>query len=219
MEDYRETLQLLPLIRHLQPPMELVPLVLYRYSQYHLAPEDFAISGLHPAGVFREILPPHADLEKIAFYFSGTFPAQSHETPEFITALWQEFQAWHEAWAAYRVIPLDTLLPTLHVTQIDDRRWVLEDSRGIPGQPERREIDREQASLLLVARPLESFPSVLLPWALDAGLGIASESWFIPLATASPEILLELEEEYQRPGSGENLKTSGEHEVHPYRKS
>jgi hypothetical protein len=192
-DEYRDMLHLLPLIRHLQPPSEFVPLVLYRYSQFQQAPQLFEISHLQPAEVFREILPPQAAVEKIAYYFSGRFPAQSHEDPGVITALWQEYLAWHQAWATYKTIPLDILLPTLHVSRKAADHYVLEDTRGLAGRPQQWDLNPGQAGLLLAARPLEKIPRTELAWALDNHLGIAGESWFVPLATADPLLLREFE--------------------------
>ena len=59
------------------------------------------------------------------------------------------------------------------------------------------EIDRDQASLLLVARPLEAVSSDDVSRAVDAGLGVVKESWFIPLATAEPALLQKFERDYE----------------------
>ncbi len=197
IDDYQEMLDLFPLIRHLQPPSRMVPLILYRFSQYHRSPGAFDISALRPAGVFKDILPAHTDLEKIAYYLTGDFLSRTHENPEIISALWEECLAWQGAWAAYKTIPLDTLLPTLHVIRKGTNCFVLEDTRGLPGRQERLEIDRERANLLLVSRPLEAAPAEDLRWALNAGLGVVRESWFIPLATAEPTLILEFERDYK----------------------
>ena len=55
------------------------------------------------------------------------------------------------------------------------------------------EIDRELTSLLLVARPIEGTANKKVRWALEGGLGIMMDSWFIPLATAEPNLLMEFE--------------------------
>ncbi|UCH93039.1 MAG: RiPP maturation radical SAM C-methyltransferase [Candidatus Aminicenantes bacterium] len=191
MDEYEEMLQLLPLIRHLPPPYRMNPLTLCRFSSYQTFPETFGISNLRPAEVYKDIFPAHADLEKIAYYFTGDFPAQIYEYPGIIAALVKEFQAWKKAWAAYDMVPLEILLPVLHVTQKTDNEYVLEDTRGLPGIPERRILDREQASTLLVPRPQDS--TVDFQWAVDAQLGVLTDSWFIPLATAEPGLLLEFE--------------------------
>jgi ribosomal peptide maturation radical SAM protein 1 len=196
--EYEEMLQLLPLIRHLQPPMQMFPLRLVRFSKYHTSPEAFGISNLRPAGIYKDIFPSHADLEKITYYFAADFPSQSRENPAIIKALWEEYQVWSNAWAAYETISLEILLPSLHVTSKSNDRYVLEDTRGLPDRPKQMEINRQQASLILVARPLEAATGVDVGWALDAGLGVVIESWFIPLATAEPTLLQKFERDFNQ---------------------
>jgi ribosomal peptide maturation radical SAM protein 1 len=196
--EYEEMTSLLPLIRHLQPPKEMVPLMLSRYSRYHRSPGMFAISNLQPAEALKDSLPSHADLDKAAYFFSAEFPSQSRENPEIITALWEEYQVWKHSWAIFKTIPSETLLPTLHVHRKNQKHYVLEDTRGLPGRPKRMEIDGDRASLILVSRPLETVPAVDLHWAADAGLGVVRESWFIPLATAEPILLQEFERDYKQ---------------------
>jgi len=197
--EYKEMLHLLPLIRHLQPPRQVAPLALSRFSKYQRSPEKFGISDLRPSMLYKDILPSHPDLDKIAYYFTADFPSQSRENPAIINALWEECRAWFSAWATYEAIPLDILLPTLHVVRKSSDRYVLEDTRGLPGRPKLIEINRDRAGLLLVARPLETVPDADVGWALDAGLGVIRESWYIPLATSDPTLLQELESDYKRP--------------------
>ncbi|MGD2091095.1 MAG: RiPP maturation radical SAM C-methyltransferase [Candidatus Aminicenantes bacterium] len=198
ISEYEEMLHLLPLIRHLQPPMNMLPLALIRFGNYQVSPGAFGISNLRPAEVHRDTLPLHADLDKITYLFSADFSSQSRENPEIITALWKEYRVWSQAWAVYKAIPLETLLPTLHLVRKSNELYVLEDTRQLPGQPKRREINRYQAGLLLVARPLETVPDVEAHWVVDAGLGVVMESWLIPLTTAEPVLLQEFEREYEQ---------------------
>ncbi|UCH93040.1 MAG: RiPP maturation radical SAM C-methyltransferase [Candidatus Aminicenantes bacterium] len=191
VEEYEEMLPLLPLIHHLPPPHRIIPIMITRFSPYQRFPGMFAISKLSPADFYRDIFPSSANLGKIAYFFTGDFSAQSYKHPEIIIALAKEYQAWKKAWAAYDMVPLEIMLPTLHITRKTVDEYVLEDTRGLPGIPERRILNREQASILLVPRPQDS--SVDFQWAVDAQLGVLMDSWFIPLATAEPGLLLEFE--------------------------
>ncbi|UCH93042.1 MAG: RiPP maturation radical SAM C-methyltransferase [Candidatus Aminicenantes bacterium] len=193
--EYEEMLQLLPLIRHLPPPYVMLPLVICRFSPYQAFPEAFGISNIRPAEFYKDILPFHAQLGKIAYYFTGDFETQSYEHPEIIIALGKEFQAWKRAWAVYEMVPLEIFLPTLHITRNTENEYVLVDSRGIARRPGRMILDRQQASILLVPRPLN--PSADFQWAVDAQLGVVMDSWFIPLATAEPGLILEFERDYE----------------------
>jgi hypothetical protein len=191
VREYEEMLRLFPLIRHLPPPAQMFPLLICRFSQYQRFPEAFGISNLRPAEIYKEILPSHAELEKIAYYFNGDFRTQSYENPKIIIALANEYQAWKRAWSVYENFSLEMMLPTLHITRKNKDEYVLEDTRGLPERPERMVLNREQASILLTPRPQDS--SVDYQWAVDAQLAVLTDSWFIPLATAEPELLLEFE--------------------------
>lgn len=190
-EHYREMIRLLPLIRHLQPPSQMEPLKLVRYSEYLKSPGTYGITGIQPAGVYREILPPGADLDNLAFFYTGDFPSQCRQNPQLADQLWEEFQAWTKQWQTYRAIPVESFLPALHITRKSEEQFLLEDTRGLPGRPRRRELSREEAQLLLVSRPMDE--SSHIRRALDNGLGIAAGARFIPLATAPPELLLQFE--------------------------
>jgi ribosomal peptide maturation radical SAM protein 1 len=199
--EYEEMIRLFPIIHHLPPPLGIppigmIPLLLSRFSKYQKSPEMFGIYNLRSAEVFKDILPVHADINKIAYFFAADFPSQSRENPEVITALWEEYQAWNRAWAPYESTSLDILLPTLHVTRKANDRYVLDDDRGLTNRPSRIEINREQASFLLLNRPLDAVPDTAVRWAVDARLGVTVESWFIPLATADPAMIQEFESEY-----------------------
>lgn len=194
VEEYEETLRLLPLIRHLPPPQRIISMMIFRFSPYQRFPGKFGISNLRPADVYKDILPSYADPGKIAYYFTGDYCTQADENPEIIVALAKEFQAWRKAWVPYEIIPLEIMIPALHITQKAGDEYLLEDTRGLPGNPKQRVLNQEQASILLV--PGREDSSVDYQWALEAGLGFMAESTFIPLATAEPELLLEFERQY-----------------------
>lgn len=194
--EYEEMVQLFPLIHHLPPPCLMIPLRIFRFSRYHTSPETFGLANLRPAEIYQNIFPADADIEKIAYCFTADFPSQSHENPEVIDTLWQEFQAWQKVWKPYEVLPMDMMLPGLHITRKNADEYILEDTRGLPGRPKRMVLNRKQAGILLVPGPQDSNDDY--QWALDAQLGVLAESWFIPLATADPELLLEFEREHKR---------------------
>jgi ribosomal peptide maturation radical SAM protein 1 len=193
--DYEEILKLFPLMRHLHPPYTMYPIIIERFSKYHRSPAKFGITNLRPAEFYKDILPSHSHPEKIAYFFTGDIPSQSRKNPGIINALWRELQVWIKAWAIYETLPLEILLPNLHITRKSNGLFVLEDTRGLPGRPKQMEISREQTNRLLVARPLEDVGD--MGWALDAGLGVAMNSWFIPLATAEPALIQEFERDYE----------------------
>jgi len=206
--EYEEILKLLPLIRHFYPPHTIYPIVLERFSKYHRSPEKYGITDLRPAEFYKDVLPSHSDPDKIAYFFTADIPSQSRKNSSIINALWREFQVWLKAWAIYETMPLEILLPHLHITRKSNGSFVLEDTRGLPGRPKQMEISREQANRLLVAWPGEAAGD--MGWALDAGLGVVMDSWFIPLATAEPALIQEFDRDYEysrpdyKPGNEKN---------------
>lgn len=195
-QHYRDMIHLLPLIRHLQPPSQIEPLRLVRYSRYLESPKTYGISGIQPASVYKEILPGIADLDKLAFFFTGHFSSQSRQNPRLMDELWQEFRDWRQAWQTFRSFPVESFLPNLHIIRKSNDRYLLEDTRGLPGLPQRRTLSRHEARQLLVEQPLVEDGDIR--WAVDAGLVIFEESRFIPLATASPELILEFQRQSQK---------------------
>ncbi len=200
VSEYEEMLRIFPLIHHLQPADRMTSMRIFRFSKYHAAPEEFNISNLRPAELYKDVYPVNAHLEKIAYYFTGEFTARSYENPGIIAALRQEYLAWRREWEAYDVVPLDSLLPSLHLERKASGRFVLHDTRKLPGRPEKTVVDKDQARMLLVAHRGES-PEAF-KWALDAGLGIFIKPWFIPLATAEPALMKEFEQDYKQGGQG-----------------
>lgn len=196
--EYEEMLHILPLIHHLQPAERMTSMRIFRFSKYQAAPEEFKISNLRPAGLYRDVYPANANLEKIAYFFTGEFDAQSYEKPGIIAALRKEYQAWRSEWETYGLLPLNSLLPSLHLGRKPSGQFVLHDTRGLPGRPEKMVVDREQAKILLAAHP--GGPPAEFKWALDAGLGIFMDSRFIPLATAEPGLLQEFGCDYEHSG-------------------
>jgi len=189
--EYAEILELMPLICHLPPPFRIVPVEITRFSPYQTTPETFGISNLRPAELYIDIFPAHAHLEKIAYYFTGDFNAQSHEHPEILAALEKGLQNWQNAWRPDASNPSNFEPPMLYLERQTSGQFVLHDTRGLPGRPEKMVVDREKASVLSVSRPWDESP--VLRWAIDAKLGVLRESRFIPLATAEPEIMKNFE--------------------------
>lgn len=191
--EYDEMLELLPLMRHLPPPDRIIPIEICRNGQYRAIPQKYGISNLRPAELYEDVLPSHSNLEKIAYYFSGDFPSVVYEGHSIITRLWNEFQLWTSAWKTDKTNTKKSQPPKLHLERKSKSpgHFVLVDTRGLPGRPEKMVVDRERANVLLVTRPWDDSP--LLQWAVNTKLAVLRESWFIPLATTEIEILQDFE--------------------------
>ncbi len=194
-EEYTPMLRLFPLVHHLQPPRMMIPVRICRYSKYYCSPAEYGISRLRPARVHQDLLPPQADPGKLAYLFAGEFDADSLDKPGLLSSFWEAYRTWDDAWATYSFLPLDGMLPKLHISPGEQDDFILRDTRGLDDRPECTVIDGETALLLLVARPLEAVPERVRKHAAKQDLAIELDSWFIPLSTAPPSLLQSLEAE------------------------
>lgn len=194
VEEYRETLAILPLIRHLQPPVRLNAIEIPRFSMYQLEPGQFGITGLRPAGLYDGILPEGADAANIAFFFAGEFPSGSYEDPDILEALSREFRVWGGAWKHAGTGDRGGL-PRLHLERAGNQPgdgYVLHDTRGLEGRPETVELDEETAGVIAVGAKWTGLKAQ--QWAVDEKLAIELDGRFIPLCTGNPGLILEFEE-------------------------
>src|SRR5215813_10560818 len=79
---YEETLAMLPLLHHLQPPNAFAPLMFDRFSPYFEQAEQFGVSDLRPFPGYRDFLPAGAAVEKVAYHFTGTYRSAGVEAPD-----------------------------------------------------------------------------------------------------------------------------------------
>ncbi len=186
---YEETLALLPLIRHLRPPRAFYPIVLDRFAPYFTRPGGFGIANLTPLAGYADVFPAGAAIDKLAYYFSGTFRSGSRDNPAVVAAIAHEVAAWRAAWYGGRQAP-----PQLNVTR-DGDRFLLEDTRtsGVEGRLET--MDREQAVTALLSRPGYSMDPDIRRWALERKVAIDLDGGLVPLATASLDVLATLEDD------------------------
>jgi ribosomal peptide maturation radical SAM protein 1 len=198
-QEYQETLALLPLLRHLQPPSGVFHLSIDRFSPYFDHPADYGIKNIQPYKGYAQFLPDGVDPAQIAYHFVADYPCESHQHPELITEIQGEVDAWKAAWQTELVLSPTIRIPTppmLMVTREANGCWLLRDTRGLPGTDERTWLTHQQASAALVAGPFTS--TVEIEWALEHKVGIALDGWYVPLATANPELLQEFEAELER---------------------
>ena len=84
--------------------------------------------------------------------------------------------------------------PTLRVGRYESGfgdLYLLHDTRGLPDIERSAPLEEWQAMVALTARPYKA--SKELQWALDRKLGVVIDSWYVPLATADPELLIDAE--------------------------
>jgi ribosomal peptide maturation radical SAM protein 1 len=184
-EAYAETLELLPLLSHLQPPGALGHLVLDRFSPHFFDAEAFGIENVRPLAAYGDVFPDGANLLRLAYHFVGDYESGGYASIETVRALRGAVAAWHEAWAAES-------RPDLRIGRWENA-WALVDTRGLPDTEDVRLLDRDEAASLLVARPAEGSDDE--DAAVAAKLAVRLDGWFVPLAVAEPQVLLTFERE------------------------
>jgi ribosomal peptide maturation radical SAM protein 1 len=191
-EDYEQTLALVPLLRHLNPPGGLSFLSIDRFSPYFDFPERYGITNVRPMQGYFSVLPAHANIEKLAYHFIGDYASGSRETPELMKRLDEAVDHWMSLWNMD-----EEALPALAVTSVSDDTFLLMDTRGIEDTEEIQFLDRDQASVILAGRRINEHDENV-EWALEAKLIVELDRFFVPLATAEPALLREFETEQRR---------------------
>jgi hypothetical protein len=186
VEDIEETLHLLPLIRHLQPPLNFIALELLRYSPYLENPQKHEISKIQPWAILDEIFPGWADREKLATYYNGEFPSQSYNNPEIIREIGSQVELWKKTWKN----------TTLAMGPFMDA-FAIYDNRDIHQEPKTHILDYQQAKEIMTSGIYNE--SQNLNWAVSEKLGVILDSRYVPLVTASPGILLNFEKDNPHP--------------------
>jgi ribosomal peptide maturation radical SAM protein 1 len=189
LDDYEQTLALIPLLRHLHPPGGMSFLSIDRFSPYFDYPERYGITNVRPMASYASVLPPHADVMKIAYHFVGDYKSASREASELIERINSEVKHWISLWSSE-----EEALPALALTPLSEESFVLFDTRGIDGTEQIQFLDREQASVVLAGRRLDELDDNV-EWALASKLVMELDSLFVPLVTAEPGLLHEFESE------------------------
>lgn len=204
LEDYEETLNILPLLRHLTPPALLCILKIDRFSKYFLSPSSFGIRDMRPNPAYEEVLPKHADAGKIAYRFVGEFDCAAIDNPDIVEKLQQEVSVWRSAWVPEEEVHHPRLiyppkeeqrLPELKVVEIGENTYELIDSRGLTDTRQGQRIDAQQAVAALVSMPLENnaLPGEIRSWAISNKVAMELDGRHVALATAGPELLARFE--------------------------
>lgn len=181
---YEETLRILPLIRHLNPPALFRHLSLDRFCTYFRKREDFQINALRPWSVYHTVYPDWANVSKLAYRFIGDYPCEAHEHLDLIREIAKEIVSWKKEWRKANL----TMTPFCGYYIISDSRY---DKKN-----KHHTLDISQAKEVMT--PCVYDGSEFRKWALDQKLGVVIDSWYVPLVTASPELLLEFEEEQEQ---------------------
>jgi ribosomal peptide maturation radical SAM protein 1 len=185
-EDYRAMIDLMRLVRHLSPPSGVTELEIDRFSPYFDNPGEFGLTDIKALAAYRAIYPEAADIDSLAYTFDVAYPSGSREDPALIGDLRQAVNEWRSAWILNPARP-----PVLHVRRENEDTFVLDDRRGLPSQPERRALGRDEAGVLLLGGPLDRTP--LAKWAIEERLAVERDGWCVALATSNFDTLRQFE--------------------------
>ncbi len=185
---YRETLELMPLLRHLHTPSgDATPVAISRFSPYFFRPDDYGIRNMHAVQSYRDVLPQDAPLEKVAYYFDCDFPSASREKNDVIPAIQREIDAWVKAWSG----PASER-PVLHVSARGEG-YDLTDTRGLGG-PTVERIGAQQAEIALTGRLPADADASVYTWALARKVVVERDATYVPLAVADYALLHRMEQ-------------------------
>lgn len=184
--EYEQTVQLLPLISHLNPPGALCHLSIDRFSPYFDRPDDYQITNIRPLKGYTDVLPDGAEIERIAYHFTADYPSGIREEPALLARLIEGIKFWRQSWDVEDRPP-----PALSITRLDDKHFLMLNSRGIAGTDQVQFLTQEQAAIALVGARVDA--SVDVGWAIERRLLVELDSWYVPLCCAPPELLAEFE--------------------------
>ncbi len=187
LEEVERMLSLMPLLHHLQPP-DLVLLRIDQFSPYFSDPEEYGLSNIRPWDSYFMVLPENADVDNIAYHFQADYKSAFRDHPEMIERLKKEIDIWRSLWRP-EYIP-----PSLEVISSGDGKFMVLDTRGLPGTKPVSFISRDEAEVALSKVDLKKGDG-LMQWAVEKRLVAEMDSAFVPLATGNPDLIFEFEKE------------------------
>ncbi|MCT4565117.1 MAG: RiPP maturation radical SAM C-methyltransferase [Maledivibacter sp.] len=184
--EYEETLKLLPLIVHLEPPIVFTNISLQRFSKYFEQNDKFGITNLTPISCYKNFLPKNADANKLAYDFNGDYEYFSHDNEPVIIQIKSIIKKWQKKWAG-------NTIPKLHISKASQNNYLLMDTRGLSGTKSVQILSYKQALAALKDRPLGQVENLEeeIEWAIKQNLIVELDGWYVSLITAEPELLLE----------------------------
>ncbi len=194
---YQDTLDLIPLIRHLKPA-RLINLSIDRFSPYYERPDDYSITKLSPLSAYKNIFPKNSSYDSLAYHFTGSYASESLENLNVMYELGNEVNNWLNLW-------LKKPFPFCSIAQLDSEEFILEDNRFPENGVVKKILSREEAKLALVPESVKNSDPQNYEWALNEKLVVALDSYYVPLATANPNLLLEFESEKKHVDSSTEL--------------
>lgn len=169
LEWYRETLEILPYIRHFQPPQQAVSKVsIDRFSPHFDRAAEFEIANLRPAPIYRSIFGESVDVEKIAYHFVADFYTEFDD--QICELLNSEIARWSAVWKKRT--------PSVEAFVLDDGRAIVVDTRNTINDSE-VVIDDIGALAFLAGADVQSPDAV--EWLIERGFALRIEGRLVNL--------------------------------------
>jgi ribosomal peptide maturation radical SAM protein 1 len=184
IESYLETLEIVPYLRHLNPPSGVTPLSIDRFSPYFDQSFRYGIADLRPWLSYFDVFPGGSDVDQLAYHFQGEYESDSRKDVDTMSRLEKEVTAWRDAWTA------DAAPPALAVSQLDLETYVLIDTREF-ARPHVKFLSACQARAVLAELPLSS-PDA--QWAIVNNYALRIDGKSVPLAIGSYELMSKFSE-------------------------
>jgi ribosomal peptide maturation radical SAM protein 1 len=178
-EELIETLELLPFIEHLIPPLYFRPIELARFSPYFNQPARFGISNIKHFDVYDDIYPKSAKINSLSWLFTGNYNTASNTNSTIVSKIEKLVQLWIDSWSDRK--------QRAYLTIISVRKQLaLVDSRGLNGCRRIQMINQEQASVALLGDKSICFEQYK-SWGIENKVLVRIDSEYIPLATCPPD--------------------------------
>jgi len=200
-EEYEEQRRIIPFLSHLNPPRFIQEVELMRHSVFLNDPKRFNLSNLKPWKSYNAVLPEEVESESIAYYYDGELSSFIVDNQSFLTSVKQRVEEWRNLWVSGEKSP-----PLLTITELGEGQYLLTDSR--PGIESDHEliIDEQKAAAALVQRSQKRIEENWeADWAITHKVALVIDGYFVPLATASPELLEWFEQQYKYPANSVQL--------------
>ena len=122
----------------------------------------------------------------------GDYETCIREETSVIKNLYNAVDNWCHAWEKGK-----DMVPKLNISRIDSEKYFLIDSRAIKIGKGTHLLNKRQAAMLLFGWPLQHqrYGENDIQWAIKNKFMVSLDKWYIPLATASYDIINALKNE------------------------
>lgn len=178
-KDWEKTLAILPALVHLPAPCYFRPVELARFSPYFKNPGNYNISNLRYFEVYNDIYPQDADIDNLAWLFTGDYQCASKENKTIINKINNLVRKWVQNWNDAEKRKQFTVFNK-------DDEYLIIDSRNSES-PIVKLIDQEQASVVVLGSE-SKYINKYREWAIRNNFLLTIDNTLIPLAICSQDL-------------------------------